>query len=53
MEEETPLYEMLAPGEVLIVSKSGDTIKYLANRDGELVAGKVSWVEPIEPEKEE
>ena len=37
--------EKLAPGEVLIIARVGDTIIYATNRNGELVIRKAAFPE--------
>jgi len=35
-----PIYEKLAPGEVLIISKEGNCVTYAANEGGKIVLKK-------------
>ncbi len=38
--EEEPIYEKLAPGEVLIISKKEGCVIYAVNEGGKIVLGK-------------
>jgi len=40
--EGEPIYEKLAPGDVLVLSRIGNDILYIANKDGVVVFEKVS-----------
>jgi len=40
-----PIYEKLAPGEILIISKEGNCITYAANEKGKVVMKKVCITE--------
>ena len=40
-----PVYERLAPGEILIISKEGNCITYAANEKGEAVLKKACLLE--------
>jgi len=40
-----PVYEKLAPGEILIISKEGNCLTYAANKKGEVVFKKACLLE--------
>ena len=40
-----PVYEKLAPGEALIISKEGNCLTYAANENGEVVLKKTCLLE--------
>ncbi|MBW1937065.1 MAG: hypothetical protein JRI84_16255 [Deltaproteobacteria bacterium] len=40
-----PIYEKLAPGEVLIISREGDCLTYVANEGGKVVFKRVCLAE--------
>ena len=40
-----PVYEKLAPGEILIISKEGNCLTYAANEQGEVVLKKACLLE--------
>jgi len=39
------IYEKLAPDEVLIIARAGDSLIYAANKNGELVIRKAAFPE--------
>lgn len=45
LEKEEPVYEKLAPGETLIISKKGNCVTYATNEDGKVVVKKVCLTE--------
>ena len=40
-----PIYEKLAPGEVLIISREGDCLTYVSNEGGKVVFKRVCLAE--------
>lgn len=46
--EKEPIYEKLAPGEILLISKEGNCVIYAVNKDGKLEIRKTCL-----PEEEE
>ena len=40
-----PIYEKLAPGEILIISKEGNCLTYAANEKGEVLFKKACLLE--------
>lgn len=43
-DKETPIYEKLSPGEVLIISKDEDSILVAKNKDGDINIERVQFV---------
>ena len=41
-EEEQPIYEILRPLEIFVISKKENSIMYMSNIDGKIVAGEAS-----------
>lgn len=47
-EKKEPVYEKLAPGEALIISKEGNCITYAVNENGKVILKKTCLIEKDE-----